>query len=194
MISEVSYVLKDSDINMYLEKWVGRGKRIESNSFCWSLKVWSFKTECLKDNFIEHTLENFYSNSHDGHYSSSIISLCRYLVEIYEDEFIFAVGDSGLHFLVQYQQLKKNTNIMSDVDLNIYQWHILLRMLRNKLDAKTFEPEHLMKALNGVIILPKFSEYNNNNYEAESKHDPIIFWVRDIVIVFKKRDSNVTWF
>ena len=41
-------------------------------------------------------------------------------------------------------------------------------MLRNKLDAKTFEPEHLMKALNGVIVLPKFSEYNNNYYEAES--------------------------
>ena len=49
--------------------------------------------------------------------------------------------------------------MMSDVGLNISQSCILLRILRNKVGAKMFEPEHIMKCLSGDMILPKFGEY-----------------------------------
>ena len=47
---------------------------------------------------------------------------------------------------------------MSDGGLNISQLRILLRILRNKLGAKMFEPENVMTSLSGDIILPKFGE------------------------------------
>ena len=48
---------------------------------------------------------------------------------------------------------------MSDVGLNICQLRILLRILRNKLGAKRFEPKKDMKCLSGDMITPKFGEY-----------------------------------
>ena len=54
---------------------------------------------------------------------------------------------------------------MSDVGLNISQLYILLRILRNKLSAKMFEPENIMKILSGDMIFPKFGEYKYNNME-----------------------------
>ena len=80
----------------------------------------------------------------------------------------------------------ETTSMMSDVGLNIYQLRILLRILRNKLGATFFEPEHMMKNLSGDIILPKFGEYKYNNMEKGSKPEHILFWVRDAVAVFKK--------
>ena len=41
----------------------------------------------------------------------------------------------------------ETASVMSDVGLNIFQLHILLRILRNKLDVNMFEPEHVMKNL-----------------------------------------------
>ena len=38
--------------------------------------------------------------------SSSLINLCHYIAEYYEDKFVPAAGDSGLTFLVQYLLLK----------------------------------------------------------------------------------------
>ena len=63
----------------------------------------------------------------------------------------------------------ETTSLMSDVGLNISQLRILLRILRNKLSAKMFEPENIMKCLSGDPILPKFGEYKYNNMEKGSK-------------------------
>ena len=76
---------------------------------------------------------------------------------------------------------------MTDVGLNISQLRILLRILRNKLGAKMFEFEHIMKSLSGDMILPKFDEYKYNNMKKGSKPEHILFWVRDTVAVFKKK-------
>ena len=62
---------------------------------------------------------------------------------------------------------------------------ILLRILRNKLGAKIFEPENIMKNLRGDMILPKFGEYKYY-HEIGSKPEHILFWIRDTVTVFKK--------
>ena len=53
----------------------------------------------------------------------------------------------------------KIASMMSDIGLNISQLRILLRILRNKLGAKMFEPENIMKHLSGDMILPKFGEH-----------------------------------
>ena len=58
--------------------------------------------------------------------------------------------------------------------------------LRNKLGAKTFEPEKIMKSLSGDMIIPKFGEYNYY-HKAGTKPELILFWVRDPVSVFKKK-------
>ena len=78
----------------------------------------------------------------------------------------------------------ETASLMSDVGLNISQLRIFLRILRNKLGAKMFEPEHIMKSLSGDIILPKFGEYKYSNMEKGSKPENILFWVRDTVAVF----------
>ena len=70
--------------------------------------------------------------------------------------------------------------MMSDVGLNISQLRILLRILRNKLGAKTFEPENIMKSLSGDMILPKFGEYKYY-HETRSKPEHILLWVRDTI-------------
>ena len=41
----------------------------------------------------------------------------------------------------------ETASLMSDVGLNISQLRILLRILRNKLGAKIFEPKNIMKIL-----------------------------------------------
>ena len=72
-----------------------------------------------------------------------------------------------------------------DVGLNNSHLHILLTTLRKKLGAEIFEPEYLMKALSGNMILPKFKEHNYYHV-AKSKPELLLFWVRDIVAVYKK--------
>ena len=84
LLSEVSCVLKDNNINMYLEKSVGRGKKLIQISSVGYLKYDRFKQKIEQDNFIEQTLEALSCKSNDSHYTSNIINLCRYLVETYE--------------------------------------------------------------------------------------------------------------
>ena len=64
--------------------------------------------------------------------------------------------------------------MLSDVGLNISQLRILLRILRNKLGAKIFEPENIAKSLSGDMILPKFGEYKYY-HDEESKPEHILF-------------------
>ena len=80
-----------------------------------------------------------------------------------------------------------------DVGLNNSHLHILLTTLRKKLGAEMFEPEYLMKALSGDIIIPKFEEYNYYHV-AKSKPEVILCWVRDIVDVYKKETQMLTDF
>ena len=79
----------------------------------------------------------------------------------------------------------ETASMMSDFGLNISQLRILLRILRNKLGTKMFEPENIINSLSGDIILPKFSEYKYN-HEKGSKTEHILFWVRDTVAAFEK--------
>ena len=64
------------------------------------------------------------------------------LAENYEDEFIAAAGVSGLIFSGQ-MSADETASMMSDVGLNISQLGILLKILRDKLGTKMFEPETL---------------------------------------------------
>ena len=106
-----------------------------------------------------------------------------YLTENYEDEFKAAASDSGL--TSGQMPVVEITSMMNDIGLNISQFRIHLRTLRNKLGAKIFEPENIMKILCGDMILPKFGEYKYY-HEIGSKSEHILFWVHDIVAVFKK--------
>ena len=152
-------------------------KRIYSNSFYWSFKIWSFQTECLKIKCIEQRSEVLSSNSDNGHYSSSIVNVCLYLADTYEDDFISAASNYGQMSVVE------TTSMINDVGLNIS--YIFHRILRNKLGAKIFEPEHLMKGLSGDMILPRFEGYHYY-HEAKNKSELISFSVRDIIAVYKK--------
>ena len=78
----------------------------------------------------------------------------------------------------------KTASMMSDVGLNISQLRILLRILRNKLGAKMFEPENIMKSLSGDMTLPKFGEYKYNNMEKGTKDELILFSVCDTFAVY----------
>ena len=143
LLSEVSCVLTDNNITLHLEKWGGRGnKELIQIPSVGHLKYDRFKQNVKQDNFIEQTLEALSCNSDDNYHPSSIINICRYLAEKYEDEFITTAGDSGLLFSGQISAVE-TTSMMNDVGLNISQLHILLRILRNKLGAKIFEPETL---------------------------------------------------
>ena len=99
------------------------------------LKYDRFKQNIKRKKFTEQTLEILSYNSDDSDHSSSTINLCRYLAEKYEEEFISATRDSGLTFSGQ-MSADETASMMSDVDLNIYQLRIILRILRNKLGVK----------------------------------------------------------
>ena len=115
----------------------------------------------LNKKIIENTLKALSCNIYDNYHPSSTINLCRYLAENCEDEFISTAGDSSLTFSGQ-MSVVETASLMSDGGLNISQLRILLRILRNKLGVKMFEPENIMKSLSGDMILPKFGEYKYN--------------------------------
>ena len=97
---------------------------------------------------------------------------------------INAADNSGLSFSGQMVAVEI-ASLMSDVGLNISQVRILLRILRNKLGGKIFEPENKMKILSGDMIIPKFDEYNYY-HETGTKSELILFWTPNSVAVFKK--------
>ena len=111
-----------------------------------------------QDNFLEQTLKALFFDSNNNNHPSTIINLCCYLAEKYEDEFTASDGDSGLTFSGQMSAVE-TANMISDVGHNISQLRILLRIWLNKEETKMFEPENSMKSLSGDMILPKFGEY-----------------------------------
>ena len=81
----------------------------------------------------------------------------------------------------------ETTILMSDVGLNISQLRILLRILRNKLGAKMFEPENVMTSFSGDMILPKFNEYKYNNTEKELNPNTFYFGLVILLLFLRKR-------
>ena len=142
------------------------------------LKYDRFKQNVKQNNFIEQTLKVLSCNSDNNYHISSTIHLCRYLTENYEDEFIATAGDYGLTLSGQMLDVE-SASMMIDVGLNISQLRIILRILRNKLGTKCFEPENIMNSFSGDMILPKFGEYKYY-HETGSKPEHVLFWVRDL--------------
>ena len=64
--------------------------------------------------------------------------------------------------------------MMSDVGLNISQLRDLLKILRNKLSTKKFEPEIMMKSHSRDMIIPKFGEYNHYR-ETRTNPELVLF-------------------
>ena len=120
---------------MHLEKWGGRGKKelIQIPSVG-HLKYDRSKQNVKQGNIIELTLETITYNSNDSYYSSSIINVCCYFAETYEEEFMVATSASGLIFSDRISAVE-TASMMSGMCLNISQLRILLRILRNKLGA-----------------------------------------------------------
>ena len=55
----------------------------------------------LKYNNFSNSILEALSDNIEGNIPSSLINVCHYIAEHYEDEFVSAAGDSGLTFLVQ---------------------------------------------------------------------------------------------
>ena len=81
------------------------------------LKYDRFKQNVKQDNCIEQTLKVLSCNIDDNYHPSSTITLCRYLTENCEDEFICAAGDSGLTLSGQ-MSVVDFASMLSDVSLN----------------------------------------------------------------------------
>ena len=59
--------------------------------------------------------------------SSSVINVCHYLADSFENEFMSTAGGMGLNVSGQISYVE-TIKMMSDIGLNISQLHILLRM------------------------------------------------------------------
>ena len=127
------------------------------------------------------------SDNVEGNISSSLINLCYYIAEYYEDDFVPAAGDSGLAFFGSMFAIE-TASVMNDVGINISQLRILLRILLHKIGAKFFEPESRMIGLYGEMIVPHFGEYTYI-HEVGSKPELILYWIRDFTAIFKKEIS-----
>ena len=108
-----------------------------------------------------------------------MINLCHCIVESYEEYFISIAGDYSFTFSRQMSAIEI-ASILSNIDLNISQLCILLRILRYKLGAKIYEPEMKMKDISCEMIEPQFGEYKYF-HKAGCTPGLIIYWVRDSV-------------
>ena len=110
-----------------------------------------------KNNIIEQTVESLSCNSDDNYHPSSIINLCRYVAENYEDEFITTAGGSDLKLSGQISEVE-TASMMSDVGHSISHLRILFRILRTKVQ-KCLSLKNDEK-ISRDMINPKFGEYN----------------------------------
>ena len=99
------------------------------------------------------------SDNVEENISSSLINLCHYIAEYCEDEFVSAIGDSGLTVSCLMSAIKI-ASMMNDIGINISQLYILLRKIRHKIGAKLFEPESKMTDLYGETIVPQLENIN----------------------------------
>ena len=64
-----------------------------------------------------------------------MLNVCHYIAECCEDEFISAAGGSGLTFSSSIPTIE-TISMTNDIGINISRLRILLRSLRQKIDAK----------------------------------------------------------
>ena len=145
-----------------------------------------FKQSLKDNNFISLMLETLCNNV-NGNISSSLINVCHYIAEFYEDEFVSAAVDSGLTFSGSMSTIR-TASMMNDVGVNISRLRILLKIFRHKIGAKLFEPESKMVDFRGEIIVPQFREYKYI-HEIVSKPELILYWVRYSIAIFKEQIS-----
>ena len=67
------------------------------------------------------------SKNVEGDISSSLINLCHYIAEYYEDKFISAASDSSLTFSSR-MTIIENASTINDFSINISQLCILLKI------------------------------------------------------------------
>ena len=79
-------------------------------------------------------------------------------------------------------------SMRNDVGINMSQLRILLGILRHEIGAKLFEPESKIIDLYGEMVVPQFGKYKYV-HEIGSKPELILYWVRDSVAIFKKKNS-----
>ena len=117
-MKELTCVLEDNEIKMDIECWGGRGNRkLIKTPSSGHLRYDRFKQNLNIDNFI-HSMLKALSDNVDGNISSSLINLCHYIVECYEDEFVSAAEDSGLIFSGSMSVIE-TASMMNDVGINI---------------------------------------------------------------------------
>ena len=95
------------------------------------------------------------SDNIEGSSLSTLINLCHYIAEYYEDEFVLAAGDSGLTFCCSMFVIETESMTI-DVGINILQLLILLGILGHKICAKLFESQSKMIDLCVEMISPQF--------------------------------------
>ena len=134
--------------------FVGKKIQILSSSH---LRCDRFKQNLKFNNFIKSILEAL-SDNVERNISSSLINLCHYIDEYYEDEFVSAAGDSCLTFSGSISTIE-TASMMNNVDNNISQLRILHRILRHHIGVKLFEPQYKMIGVCGEMIIPQFGEY-----------------------------------
>ena len=93
MMKELTCVLEDNEIEMNIKCWGGRvNKKLIKIPSSGHLRYDWFKQNFKSDNFIQSMLKSL-SNNVDGNMSSSLINVCHYMAECYEDEFVPAAED-----------------------------------------------------------------------------------------------------
>ena len=173
IMKEVTRFFEDNQISMNIEIWGYREKKqimhIPSSDH---LRYDRFKQNLKCNDFINSILVALFDNV-EGNISSSLINLCHYIAEYYEDEFVLAAGDSGLTFSGSMSTIE-TASMMNDVDINISQLRILLRILRHKIGTKTFDPDSKMIELCGDMTVPQFGEYKYI-HEVGSRPEVVLY-------------------
>ena len=137
-LKEVTSILEDNEIELNINSWDSRGKKkiikIPSSGH---LRYDRFKQSLKDNNFISSMLEVLYNNI-NSNISSSLINLCHYIAEFYEEEYISATSDSALTFSNSMSAIE-TASMINDVgiiylDCASYSKYCDIRLERNYLN------------------------------------------------------------
>ena len=110
------------------------GKKLIKIPSSGHLRYYRFKQN-LKGNYFICSILEIISDNVEWFFSLSLINVCHYIAECCEDEFVSAAGGSGLTFSSSMPTIE-TISMTNDIGINISQLRILLRTLRQKIDAK----------------------------------------------------------
>ena len=97
--------------------WWSSWEKIIKTTSSGHLRYDRFKDNLKSNNFIHSILEVLFDNI-EGTISSTLINLCYYIAEYYEDGFVSAASDSGLTFSGSMSAIE-TSSMMNDVSINI---------------------------------------------------------------------------